>query len=282
MNPGNSKPRLSASIPTDDDFRRILEQFDRPWQGYRKVRKGVKKRIRRHMAALAADTVGDYLRILEMDQRQRDVCEESLLVTISRFFRDRNLWLHLRESLLPELSERFPGAIRAWSVGCASGEEAYSLAILGEMLQPRVRLEILATDMKEDNLERARSGVYERSSLREVTADIRDRFFLACSTGRIYAIHPRLKAHIRWHRHDLFAPPPDDGPFHLLLLRNSLLTYHRGKAMAAAFSRITATLAPGGCLIVGSHELPPAIDLGLERDPRCPWVYRRADADDPP
>ncbi len=266
----------------DEDFRRILEYFDRPWQGYRKVRKGVKKRIRRHMAALAVDTVVDYLQMLEQNSQEQDICRECLLVTISRFFRDRNLWLYLRERLLPELIALYPTGLRAWSVGCASGEEAYSLAILGEMLQPRVRLEILATDVKEDNLERARTGVYERSSLREVTADIRDRFFLACSTGRRYAIRPQLKSQIRWRRHELFGPPPDDGPFHLLLLRNSLLTYHRGPAMAAAFSRITATLAPGGCLIVGSHEQPPATNLGLERDPRCPWVYRRADAGDPP
>lgn len=259
---------------TDEDFRSILDHFDRPWGGYRKVRKGVKKRIRRHMDALAVTSVSDYLRILAQNRQEREICRECLLVTISRFFRDRKLWLHLRERLLPELIDRFPAGIRAWSVGCACGEEVYSLALIWEILQTTVPLEILATDAKADNLERARTGVFERSSLREVSEEIRDRYFFACSTGRFYGIRPHLKDHISWRRHDLFSPPPDEGPFHLLLVRNSLLTYHRGEAMEAAFFRIVSTMAPQGCLIVGSHEHPPSTDVSLVPDPHCPWVYR--------
>ncbi len=280
MNVQDPNRKLPATMLSDDDFRQILEKFDRPWQGYRKVRKGIKKRIRRHMAALAAGTVHDYLRLLEQEPREREICKECLLVTISRFFRDRNLWHHLRSRLLPELLALFPEGIRAWSVGCASGEEVYSLVILWQMLQTEVVLEILATDVQADNLERARHGVYERGSLKEVPPKILERFFFACSTGRRYSIRPQLKPPIQWYRHDLFAPPPDGGPFQLILLRNSLLTYHRGPAMTAAFSRIAATLAPGGGLIVGSHEQPPATSMVLERDPQCASVFRLPAADD--
>jgi chemotaxis protein methyltransferase CheR len=74
--------------------------------------------------------------------------------------------------------------------------------------------------------------------------------------------------------HNLFDPPPS-GPFHMILLRNNLLTYHRGALLEAALERITAELVPGGSLIVGTHELFPPLALPLRQDPDLPWIYMR-------
>ena len=109
---------------SDTEFKVILNYFNRSWKGYRKVRKGVKKKIRRHMQVLDCSNIEDYLTVIASDQDQKKITESCLLVTISRFFRDRQLWECMAEIILPKLVRSFPDRIRVWSVGCACGEEA--------------------------------------------------------------------------------------------------------------------------------------------------------------
>jgi chemotaxis protein methyltransferase CheR len=262
---------------SDREFALLLEYLDRPWAGFRKVRKGVKKRIRRHMAALGCTSVHDYLQKIERDPHVRAQCEQQLAVTISRFFRDRGLWEHLREHLLPELMDRFPDGLAAWSAGCANGEEPYTLAMVWQETAASRSgapvLQILATDADPACIRRAREGVYLPSSLKEVPEACQVRWFEKVRGGRRFRVAPRLREHIRWQVHHLLGPPPQ-GRFHLILLRNSLLTYYRGAELQAALARILTTLMPGGYLILGSHEHLPASSPCLTRDPACPWIYR--------
>ncbi len=259
----------------DTEFKRLLDRFDRPWAGYRKVRRGVKKRIRRHMEELGCGSFAEYLILIERQPAVRETCRQHLSVTISRFMRDRGMWRCLRERCLPELALRFPGGLRAWSAGCANGEEAYTVALILLTLDPPP-LTILATDLRADCLMRAEQGVYDRGSLKELPPEWRERFFVALHGGRRYRVRPVLQADIRWRRHDFLTGPPDADPFHLILLRNSLLTYYQGKLLLEAFTRIEAALATGGWLAVGSHEQPPpGVDDRLVRDLECPWLYRK-------
>lgn len=119
---------------SDDEFKMILDYFNRPWQGYRKVRKGVKKRIRRHMQDLNCSTARDYISIIAADKDQERITESCLLVTISRFFRDSRMWEYIEKTILPEFIENVRDQIQVWSAGCACGEEAYSLSILWHRL----------------------------------------------------------------------------------------------------------------------------------------------------
>ncbi len=258
---------------SDNEFKKLLGHLNRPWEGFRKVRKGVKKRIRRHMEELGHTTVEGYL--LEMERRPevRVECEQRLMVTISRFFRDRQLWQAFRERLLPDLIGRFADPVRIWSAGCANGEEAYSLAMVWHSLPSSPPLQLLATDADARCLDRARAGVYGRSSLKEVPADMLARYFDPHRGGRQFHIKAHLLAPITWRRHHLLDRPPT-GPFHVILLRNNLLTYHQGLSLQAAFERILTVLAPGGYLVVGSHEKLPSSSLPLVRGENCPWVYQ--------
>ncbi len=261
----------------DEEFRLLLEFLDRPWPGFRKVRKGVKKRVRRHMERLGCGTLDGYLRkMAASDPAARAVCERCLRVTISRFFRDRGLWEHLRERLLPEMPERFPEGVTAWSAGCANGEEPYTLSMIWEDLtaaDPSApELEILATDVDDTCLERAGAGRYPMSSLKEVPERLKTQWFRKIPGGGQWQVDGRLRSRIRWQVHDLLDPPPH--VFQMVFLRNNLLTYYRGDRMETAFRRIVTALAPGGLLILGAHERPPETGLPLKRDAECPWVYR--------
>lgn len=91
----------------DAAFRQLLDYLNLSWEGYRKVRKGVKKRIRRHMRTLGCGTLPAYFRILDREPALRQDCDRLMTVSISRFFRDRELWRALRERLLPNLARRF-------------------------------------------------------------------------------------------------------------------------------------------------------------------------------
>lgn len=261
---------------SDDDFRRLLEHLDRPWAGFRKVRKGVMKRLRRHMQAAGYRTIEAYLDYIDHDKGALSECERLLTVTISRFFRDRQLWRLLQQRILSALARRFPGGLSAWSAGCASGEEPYSLAMIREMPLPDGSqphdLRILATDADAHCLTRAREGLYPSSSLKEVPQTFRCRWFDPVRGGRQWKIDPALQEHIAWQLHHLLDAPPA-GPFQLIFLRNNLLTYHRGPVLISALERILAVLSDGGTWIVGSHERLPTLSRRLEQDPACPFVY---------
>ena len=114
----------------DDQFRQLLDSFDFSWSGYRKVRKGVKKRVSRHMQDLKCQNMDTYLDLLNQKTELRQECERRMTVSISRFFRDRQLWHNLADDLLPHLIEREKNTLRVWSAGCARGEEVYSFKIV--------------------------------------------------------------------------------------------------------------------------------------------------------
>lgn len=266
--------RLSPAIVlSDNDFKTLLNYFDRSWSGYRRVRKGVIRRVRQHMAAIHCKTVNRYIDRLEKEPELRATCESLFNVTISRFFRDRQLWNHLREYCLPQLAQQFPSPIKIWSAGCACGEEPYSLAILWSILSLQTELDILATDAQQICLKRAIIGHFKKSSLKEVPEDLIASCFEPVPETDEYAILQVLKKTIRWQRADLLESIPQER-FHLILLRNNVLTYFKDTKKEKTFIKIVRQLQPGGFLAIGSHEQLPMQSLSLVRTQQCPMVYR--------
>jgi len=249
----------------DHQFKQLLDFFNRSWKGYRKVRKGVKKRIARHMQTLGCRGIERYLQILVTDKTAHDACLGLLTVSISRFYRDRRVWTVLEENILPNLISRHPEQVRIWTAGCARGEEVYSLKMAWEGLAVnkavRPRLEIVATDMNSDYLAQAREGVYNRGSVRELSAQQLGQHFKSTKGGRQLYIRPELKTNISWACQDLVAGQTPAGLFDIIFLRNNLLTYYRDPQKSAAFERVTARLERDGTLIIGAHErLPETAD----------------------
>ena len=249
--------RTSREMITDSDFRLLLERYNRSWHGYRKVRKGPMKRISKHMRSLGCSSIEQYLDTLDENRAEQETLLYFLRITISRFFRDRRLWTSLADVVFPCLLEH-SGALKIWCAGCSCGEEVYSLNILHQMQWGAVSsLEILATDANDACLERAQNGIYQKSSLRELKPDMLASCFQPSVQRNEFVITETFQKNITWRHHDFFGALPDSG-FHVIFLRNNLLTYHSPAVQSTVLERILQSLMVGGFLVIGSHEtLPP-------------------------
>ena len=119
------------------DLAVLLDRFALSADGYRKVRKGVQKRIVRHMQGLGCPSMKAYLERLDNDGDARREARRLIDDSISRFFRDEPLWRLLEKEILPSLVAEHPAGLRVWSAGCAMGQEVYSLRILWALLSDR-------------------------------------------------------------------------------------------------------------------------------------------------
>ncbi len=252
---------------SDQEFARILDRFDLDWEGYRRVRKGVKKRLRRKWIELGVSRVEEFLAALEADPGLVEGCRRLLTVSVSRFFRDAELWTILELEILPLFARH--QKVLVWSAGCARGEEAYSLKIVHDQWRrrsgPGPEVEILATDLNPFYLDQARAGIYGQSSLREVPEEVRAGCFEKLPGKKQYGVAEFLREGVRWREHDLCSGV-SPGQFDLVFLRNSVLTYESPATRTRALDRVLAGLLPGGFLIIGARE-----ELPLGRDDLRPW-----------
>ncbi|MGE5792834.1 MAG: CheR family methyltransferase [Bacteroidota bacterium] len=256
-------------------LRWALPRLGRSWPGYRKVRRLVCKRLARRLRSLGLADLEDYRRHLDAHAQEWVSLDALCGIPISRFYRDRGVFDALGEVVLPTLAG---GAIAqsrttldCWSAGCASGEEPYTLAILWALrLQPRfpaLDMRIVATDLDERVLVRARTGRYAASSLKELPDDLRAAGFEP--DDRRWRVRDRFRQ-ASFLQQDLRDAMPE-GPFDLVLCRNAALTYYAPPVRLAILQRIGARLRPGGALVVGSHESLPDGLAGF-----APWPDARA------
>lgn len=244
----------------------VLPRLGLRWEGFRKPRGQVCKRIVRRMAELGIGSLDDYRRRLDDDPDEWDALDFFCRVTISRFRRDHGLWRRLEESTLPRIASRLgDGArLRAWSAGCASGEEPHTLSILWRLALaerfPGVELFVVATDLDPHMLFRARRAVYPPGNLKELPDAWRDAAFEPAERPEDadeLRLLPRFRRDVHLAGMDLRAAMPR-GPFHLVLCRNLAFTYFEEDLQERVARDLVARLADGGCLAVGAHETLPA------------------------
>jgi chemotaxis protein methyltransferase CheR len=263
-------------VPDDDRCVEFLQwalpRLGLRWAGFRKVRRQVCRRVARRVAALDLEGgLPDYRAYLETHPEEWAVLETLTPVTISRFARDRAIFDTLTRTVVPvlERAARADGRERlvAWSAGCASGEEAYTLALMWPSM------DVLATDVHPAVLERARRAAYPDSSLRELTPRERSTAFVRRDDEHV--VRREHAARVTVAHHDLRDPPPRR-PFDLVLCRNAAFTYFAPEQQRAVLAHMAAALRPGGALVVGLHEALPE-----PATPFAPWpgtraVHRRA------
>jgi chemotaxis protein methyltransferase CheR len=250
------------------------------WQGFRKVRKRVYKRIARRIQELGLSGISAYRSHLDTHAGEWAVLDGLCRIPISRFYRDRSVFQHLEEEVLPELGTlavaRGETELRCWSVGCASGEEPYTLAILWRLgpgsRVPDLRLRVLATDSDPENLVRARRGCYSRSSLKDLPPAYLERAFVPTAEG--WRLGEVYREDVTFAEQDVrqVAPP---GPFHLVLCRYVAFTYFDEGRQRDVLRTIVERLVPGGALVIGSVESLPDGVPGLEVWSAKSRVYRR-------
>ena len=182
---------------------------------------------------------------------------DALATHESSFFRDGTPFEQLRASMLPALvAARRPGArLRVWSAACSSGQEPYSLAMLfaeqAHVLAGRA-VDILATDMSEPILAKARTGLYSDFEVsRGLSPERRDRWMVREDAS--WRVAPDLARTVRFARHNLLEGPPPAGLFDLIFCRNVLI-YFDAEGKRAALTRLHAAMEPDAALVVGGAE----------------------------
>jgi chemotaxis protein methyltransferase CheR len=260
---------------TDDECVRFLQwalpRLGLRWAGFRKVRRQVCRRVQRRMTELGLEDARAYREHLDRHPGEWTVLEGLTHITISRFYRDREVWDALRGDVLPALG-RGRERLSVWSAGAASGEEAYTLALAWAFELAELRLDVLATDVDETMLARARAARYTRGSVKDLPDRWRRDGFV--ERDGLLCLRPDLRRLVELRRHDVREPPPR-GDLDLALCRNLAFTYFGPELQLAVARRLAAALRPGGALVLGSHEeLPPGVEH-LEPWPGLRSIHRR-------
>jgi chemotaxis protein methyltransferase CheR len=182
-----------------------------------------------------------------------------LTINVSEFFRNPEAWESLAAQYLkPMLSGRMP--VRIWSAGCSLGYEPFTIAMLCREVAPQTPVHILATDLDETTLARARRAVYAENQMAGVSPARRARFFRKVDAG--WEANPELQAMITWRRHDLLREPYEK-PFEIICCRNVVI-YFTEAAKTDLYTRFCGALRPEGILFLGATEsIPNSRAVGL-------------------
>jgi len=232
----------------------LKEQRGFDFSGYK--RPSLTRRIRARMSALGVESFPEYQDRLEVDPEEFVHLFNTILINVTGFFRDPPAWQLLADTLLPQLvAARGDAApLRGWSAGCASGEEAYSLAmLLAEALrleQCRERVKIYGSDVDEEILLKARVATYTAREVAEVPPELLERYFTA-QNGQ-YVFHKELRRCVIFGRHDLIQDVPLSR-IDLLVCRNTLM-YFNADTQAEVLTRLHRALNEQGYLFLGKAE----------------------------
>jgi two-component system CheB/CheR fusion protein len=235
------------------------------------------RRARQRMRRCHVATFGEYAAYLRRHEAELDALFADVLIGVTSFFRDAAAWECLQLDVIAPLVHNQPAdrPIRVWVPGCATGEEAYSVAML--LLEEQaagarpVPIRIFASDVDEKAIARARAGRYERRTVASLPAARVARFFQADGTG--LRVAPALRQCIVFARHDVIKDPPY-GHLDLITCRN-LLMYLEPTTQERVLERFHFALRPEGCLFLGNGEV-----IGRRSDLFAPlsrrWrIYRR-------
>lgn len=216
------------------------------------------RRIERRMGIHQIEKMAVYIRYLRENPQELDLLFKELLIGVTGFFRDPEVWDALLQNVLPEmLVGRAPGhALRAWVPGCSTGEEAYSLAIVFreavEALRPPVdlTLQVFATDLDRDAIDKARQALFPENIVADVSPERLQRFF--SKEENAYRVRPEIRETVIFAPQDLVMDPPFT-KLDILSCRN-LLIYLTAEMQKKLVPLFHYSLNPGGLLILGNSE----------------------------
>jgi chemotaxis methyl-accepting protein methylase len=216
------------------------------------------RRIERRMGIHQIDRIASYVRYLQENPQEVELLFKELLIGVTSFFRDPSVWEQLRGEALPALLADRPdgGVIRAWSIGCSTGEEAYSLVIAFKEALEQVKsrgsftLQIFATDLDRDAIDKARQGVYPANITADVSPERLRRFFIKDENG--YRVNKEIRESVTFATQNAIMDPPFTR-LDILICRN-LLIYLTPELQKKLLPLFHYSLNPGGILFLGSSE----------------------------
>jgi chemotaxis methyl-accepting protein methylase len=216
------------------------------------------RRIERRMAIHQIDKIAAYVRFLQENPQEVELLFKELLIGVTSFFRDPAEWEQLREEAIPSLLAARPagGVLRAWSTGCSTGEEAYSLAMLFketlDELKPKesFALQIFATDLDRDAIDKARQGFYPPNIAADISPVRLRRFFIKEDNG--YRVGKEIREMVTFATQNVIMDPPFT-KLDILVCRN-LLIYLETELQKKLLPLFHYSLNPGGILFLGNAE----------------------------
>lgn len=216
----------------------------------------IKRRIASRVRARGFHGSTPYVEFLRSDDDELDALLSILTIHVSQFFRNPSTFLVLEEKILPRLLEQKrreqDGRLRIWSVGCSSGEEPYSVALLlQEQSMNRIETSILATDVSMQILAQARSGEYDAQRLAEVPKSVRQKYFMQFDGWR-FRLDKKIREKVLFEQQNILAEQ-DYPQADLILCRNVMIYFSRDE-QAKILTRFARSLGPNGFLVLGRAE----------------------------
>ena len=216
----------------------------------------LRRRISVRMRVKGASSFQEYSEILDSDALEYERLIATLTINVSKFFRNPDTFASIAAKVLPEIALPSTPVVRIWSAGCASGEEAYSLAVLcdqhaRQQSTARPRFEILGTDVDTHAITSARRGQYAASAFAETTPAVRDMYF-PMSDG-LHSPSPEIRGLVSFQRADLLDGARPATRVSLIVCRNVIIYFTR-PAQEWLFQRFHEVLLPGGFLVLGKVE----------------------------
>ena len=245
----DSEPALLSSVTTQ-----LRQSTGLDFSQYKETT--VRRQVQRRMAIRQVSNFEDYLPLLAADQGEAQALLQNLLVTVTSFFRDPSAFAALGEWIRSDLEQRpEEQPLRIWVPGCATGEEAYTLAmlvssLLGYPADISARLKIFGTDLDEQSLAHAREAVYPASAAKAIPEELRRHFLPPDSTELV--IPDNLRSCVLFARHNMLEDPPFPR-LDLISCRNTLI-YFNPPLQERVMSLFHFGLAPGGLLFLGESE----------------------------
>jgi len=192
----------------------------------------------------------DFYQKIQSDPKLLDQFLDRMTINVSSFYRNANRWKRFEELILPELLAG-KKSLKVWSAACSTGQEPYTIAMVLSKHLPLGQVSILATDIDERVIEKARAGRYPEESLKEVPAEVKNQFFKKCD-GRIWEVNDEVKKTVQFRKHNLLDDPFSKN-FDFIVCRNVLI-YFTNEAKDLLYHKFNDALSPNGILFVGSTE----------------------------
>ena len=243
----------------------VKEQSPLDFTDYKKST--ILRRVKRRTITNNFTTLVQYLAYLKITPEEVNILAKDFLISVTSFFRDPEAFKHIREKIIPKIIENLAPKeeIKVWVSGCATGEEAYSFAILfAEVLEEKDRkdqiVKIFSTDVDTDALLVATKGIYPATIAKQVSEERLNKYFIA--DGKNYKINPTIRKTVIFAQHDLIKNPPYCN-MHFISCRN-LLIYMTPTLQKKIYLMLLFGLKMDGYLFLGPSESPVAIIQNLE------------------
>ena len=238
------------------------------------------RRIERRKGIHQINKIQDYVRLMQENPKETEILFKELLIGVTSFFRDPEVWIKLKDSVIPEMLAKLPDGyvLRAWVPGCSSGEEAYTLAIIfREVIEEigekrNISLQIFATDLDNDSIEKARKGYYLPNIVADVSPERLSNYFTGSNGG--YRINSTIREMVVFAPQNVIKDPPFT-KLDILTCRNMLI-YMEPELQKKIIRLFNYSLNAGGVMVLGSAETLGNDSEGFEIiDPKLK-IFRRS------